>query len=317
MKPSHATTGIIFIERDANRGLQSARHTNDDDQRVPHFRVNDISLGPLERRVLPRMARWLPRWVVPDHLTYLGEFAALAIGIGYFFTRFSLDWLWLVNAAFVLHWVGDSLDGTLARVRHIERERYGFFVDHYSDTISVFFICFGMGLSPLMDMRVALLLIIGYYAMMSLVYLVSMTRDVFKISFAGLGPTEVRLFVIAVNTVVWALGNPRVTVGGAALTLFTLIGCGMLAVLLLFYVIFGEIERRKLGRADPPHPESEVRERREAVIAYPAIAPASGIKQAGSRTLPAFILAAWTSRDEFGRRQFVVTGCGTMTGSEM
>jgi archaetidylinositol phosphate synthase len=237
------------------------------DHGVPHSRINNISLGPLERRVLPVMAKWLPTWVVPDHLTYLGEFAALLICVAYLLTSYSLNWLWLVNAAFVLHWFGDSLDGTLARVRHIERARYGFFVDHYSDTISVFLICLGMGLSPLMDMRVALLLIIGYYAMMSLVYLVSMTRDVFKISFGGLGPTEVRLFVVVSNTLVWALGNPRVPIGGLRLELFTLMGFVMLAVLAVFYIVFGEVERRKLAQADPPPVWSGERERRETMKA--------------------------------------------------
>ena len=153
----------------------------------PIRRINRISLGPFERRVLPWMAARLPRWVLPDHLTWLGMVAAFFIAFAYWMTRYSFDWLWLANALFVLHWAADSLDGTLARVRHIERERYGFFIDHYSDTIAVFLICLGMGISPVMDLRVALLLIVAYYAMMTLVYIVSLARDVFKISFAGLG----------------------------------------------------------------------------------------------------------------------------------
>jgi len=189
---------------------------------------------------------------MPDHLTYLGQFAALLIGISYWLTHFSLNWLWLTNFAFVLHWFGDSLDGTLARVRHIQRERYGFFVDHYSDTIAVFLICFGMGISPIMDMRIALLLIIGYYSMMMLVYLVSLARDLFKISFGGLGPTEVRLVTVIVNIVVWAMKNPTVlSVGGVPLTLFSVIGLGVFIILGLYYLVFGSLEQRKLARLDP------------------------------------------------------------------
>ena len=218
----------------------------------PILRINQISLGPFERRVLPWMARRLPAWVVPDHLTYIGQFAALLIGFSYWLTHYSLNWLWLTNFAFVLHWWGDSLDGTLARVRHIERERYGFFVDHFSDAIAVFLICLGMGLSPIMDLRVALFLIIGYYAMMMLVYLVSLARDVFKISFGGIGPTEVRLVTIIVNTIVWALGNPTVlTVNGTPFTLFSMIGAGVSVILALFYLVFGMVEQRKLARVDP------------------------------------------------------------------
>lgn len=237
------------------------------DPSVPHSRINNISLGPFERRALPWIAKRLPDWIVPDHLTYLGEFAALLIGVSYYLTWHSLNWLWLTNGALVLHWLGDSLDGTLARVRHIERERYGFFVDHYSDTIAVFLICLGMGLSPLMDIRVALLLIIGYYAMMTLVYLVSMTQNVFKISFAGLGPTEVRLAIMLTNMLVWALHNPRIGMGALHMTLFTWMGCTVLAVLLVFYIGFGEVERRKLAREDPAPAWRKPQESRKALKA--------------------------------------------------
>lgn len=94
---------------------------------TPPFRVNQVFFGPFERRALPWIARRLPARIVPDHMTFLGLIAALIIGAAYFLTRFDLDWLWLANAGLVLHWLGDSLDGTLARVRHIEREKYGFF----------------------------------------------------------------------------------------------------------------------------------------------------------------------------------------------
>jgi phosphatidylglycerophosphate synthase len=225
---------------------------------TPKFRINDISLGPFERRVLPWMAKRLPAWVIPDHLTYLAQLAALLIGFSYWRTTSSLNWLWIANAGFVIHWWGDSLDGTLARVRHIERSRYGFFVDHYSDTMAVFLICFGMGLSPLMDMRIALALIIGYYLLMILVNLVSMCRGVFKISFGGIGPTEIRLLIIIANTIVWALGNPHYTVGRHHLALYSIFGLIAAVGLGIYYLIFGEIERRKLSRLDPtPKPAPE------------------------------------------------------------
>jgi archaetidylinositol phosphate synthase len=222
------------------------------DNGQPKLRINQISLGPFERRVLPWLAARLPRWVVPDHLTFLGLFGALVIGVSYMLTHYSYDWLWMASAGLVLNWFGDSLDGTLARTRKIERERYGFFMDHYTDTVAVFFICFGMGLSPLMDLRIALLLMIGYYAMMTLVYIVTLSRDVFKISFGGVGPTELRLFMIFANTVVWALKNPVFTVFGFPLTLFGFFGAFMIAFLAMLYFVFGEIERHKLAKLDPP-----------------------------------------------------------------
>ncbi|HEY3295554.1 MAG TPA: CDP-alcohol phosphatidyltransferase family protein [bacterium] len=243
----------------------------------PILRINNISLGPFERRVLPWMARRLPAWVMPDHLTYLGQFAALLIGFSYWLTHYSLDWLWLTNFAFVLHWYGDSLDGTLARVRNIQRERYGFFVDHYSDAVAVFLICMGMGVSPIMDLRVALMLIVGYYAMMMLVYLVSLARDVFKISFGGFGPTEVRLATIIANIVVWSLHNPTViTIDGVPLTLFSVFGLAVFGVLGVFYVIFGTIEQRKLARLDPT-PDQGASPRSETMVSIPA--PSRGVNR--------------------------------------
>jgi phosphatidylglycerophosphate synthase len=223
---------------------------------TPKFRINDISLGPFERRVLPWMARRLPAWVIPDHLTFVAQVAAVLIGFSYWLTTYDLDWLWVANFGLVIHWWGDSLDGTLARVRHIERDRYGFFVDHYSDTIAVFLICFGMGLSPLMDMRIALALIIGYYLLMTLVNLVSMCRGVFKISFGGIGPTEIRLLIVIANTVIWAMRNPAYVIFGHSQTLFSIMGFAIAIGLGIYYLIFGESERRKLAQLDPtPKPQ--------------------------------------------------------------
>ncbi len=198
------------------------------------------------------MAERLPAWIKPDHLTAMGLLSALIISASYALTTLSYNWLWLANFGLVAHWWADSLDGTLARVRHIERDRYGFFVDHFSDTVAQFLICLGMGLSPLMDLRIALMLLTAYYAMSILVYLVQITRGVFKISFAGIGPTEVRLIVIIVNTVVWYFDNPLVSIGRWKPTLFSLIGIVAAVLLMGAYLVFGGIERHRLAQADPP-----------------------------------------------------------------
>lgn len=217
----------------------------------PKTRINKIMLGSLERPALHWMAKHLPSWVLPDHLSLVAIIAAVVIFISYWLTRFSLDWLWLVNFGLIVHWAGDSLDGTLARVRHIERERYGLFVDHNCDTIAMFLICVGMGVSPLMDLRISLLVLIAYYSMSILVYLVSMASGVFKISFGGLGPTEVRLAIIIANIIIWCLKNPVVGIGKINLTIFSWIGLIAAIILLVTYLIYFEIERRKLARLDP------------------------------------------------------------------
>jgi archaetidylinositol phosphate synthase len=222
---------------------------------APKQRVNRIALARFEQWALPRLARRLPAGVTPDMLTALGLVSAVAIAAAYALTWYGLGWLWLASAAWVVHWFADSLDGTLARVRRIPRERYGFYVDHQSDAISVLLIFSGLGFSPLMPLPVALFLLVGYLLMMILVNVVALTRDVYKISFGRVGPTEARLGMIAVNTVVFFTGNPVLEFGLVSTTLFGIIGVIGAAALLASYAIFSAIERAKLSRLDPtPEP---------------------------------------------------------------
>jgi archaetidylinositol phosphate synthase len=218
---------------------------------APKARVNNILLARFEQWALPRMARRLPGWVTPDMLTALGLLASLLIGAAYLFTHFSLAWLWLASVGFVIHWWADSLDGTLARVRDIRRERYGFYVDHQADAVSVLVIFAGLGFSPLMPLSVALFLVAGYYMMMILVNLVAIARNVFKISFGGLGPTEARIAMIAANTAVFFLNNREVAVLGVEISLFEAIGVAGGTVLVGSYAVFSLIERSRLARLDP------------------------------------------------------------------
>ena len=215
-------------------------------------RVNKIALARFEQWALPRMARRLPAWMTPDTLTVIGLIAAGVIGLSYYLTQYSLGWLWLASLGFVVHWWGDSLDGTLARVRDIRRERYGFYVDHQSDAVSTLVIFLGLGFSPLMELSIALFLVVGYFLMMILVNLVTIARDVFKISFAGFGPTESRLAMIAANTLVFFLENPLVTVAGSEFRLFSLIGIVGSVALLGTYVVTSLKERAVLAELDPP-----------------------------------------------------------------
>jgi hypothetical protein len=214
-------------------------------------RVNEILLGRFERWALPRMAAALPRWVAPDHLTWFAAAAAIAGGAAYAATWFSLDWLWAVNLALVAHWWGDSLDGTLARVRNARRERYGFYVDHQCDAVSAVALFMGLGASPLMQFEIAMGMLIALLLVMLLVGFVTIARDVFKISFAGLGPTEARIYLVACNTAVWSLSNPLVDVLRWRLTLFDLLGLAGIGGLALTYVAASLRERAKLARMDP------------------------------------------------------------------
>ncbi|MCJ7694109.1 MAG: CDP-alcohol phosphatidyltransferase family protein, partial [Anaerolineaceae bacterium] len=136
-----------------------------------HERVNDILLGFIERPTLNWFARHMPAWVTPDLLTGIGVFASILILVSYALVPLNKNFLWLASLGFFLNWFGDSLDGSLARYRHIERPRFGFFIDHSVDAFSVVMIFVGFGLSGYVNIVVACLGAIAYLMVSILVYL--------------------------------------------------------------------------------------------------------------------------------------------------
>jgi len=165
-----------------------------------HQRVNDILLGPLERPALKWLSEHMPAWVTPDLMTVTGVAGALVITLGYGLSQFHPGFLWLATLGFVINWFGDSLDGTLARHRHIERPIFGFYIDHVSDVLTEIIIILGMGLSPYIRFSVASMCCIAYLSMSVLVYIRTCLVGEFKISYGKLGPTEVRVIAMGLNT---------------------------------------------------------------------------------------------------------------------
>jgi phosphatidylglycerophosphate synthase len=172
-------------------------------------RVIQTLTGPWEKRVLPKMARALPAWVNPDHLTVLGVVAGFIIFAGLVLVHYSRWWIILSNVGFFVHWWADSLDGTLARVRHREREQYGYFVDHVSDAFTTILFALGLALSSLVHIGVGMSVALGYLLMNVYAHVEAYIDRVFKISYAGLGPTEVRIICVAVTTLA-AIWNPTI-----------------------------------------------------------------------------------------------------------
>jgi phosphatidylglycerophosphate synthase len=157
-------------------------------------------LANLERPVLLWLATRVPRSIRSNHLTGLGVLGATGAGIAYALTNYSHAWLWVASAMLVVNWIGDSLDGTLARVRGTQRPKYGYYLDHVVDAYSTAIIGLGLGLSPYVYLGIALGIVIVYLAMSINVYLESTVFGVFKISYGRVGPTEVRLILILLNT---------------------------------------------------------------------------------------------------------------------
>jgi archaetidylinositol phosphate synthase len=193
--------------------------------------------GPVEKRVLTWLAARVPARVNSDHLTGLGFAAMLGAGACYALSG-SRPWLLLlVNVLLALNWLGDSLDGTLARYRNRCRPRYGFYVDHMVDMFGALFLLGGIALSGHMSRGVALAVLVAYLMMAIHVYLATYALGVFKIAYAGLGGTELRLVLAAGNVVIMVA--PRVTLAGFPVLLYDLVGMAAaagLAVTLLLAV---------------------------------------------------------------------------------
>lgn len=155
--------------------------------------------GP-ERRVLHALAARVPRMIRSNHLTALGMVGAAGAGAAYALSNYHPAWLWVASLMLVVNWLGDSLDGTLARVRGTQRPKYGYYLDHVVDAFSTAVIGLGIGLSPYVYLGLALGIVVVYLAMSINVYLESTVFGVFKISYGRVGPTEVRLILILLNT---------------------------------------------------------------------------------------------------------------------
>ncbi|MFW6192984.1 MAG: CDP-alcohol phosphatidyltransferase family protein [Gemmatimonadota bacterium] len=217
-----------------------------------HERTSEFLLRRLEARVLPWLASRLPRRVVPDHMTLVGVVASAGIAVSYLMTNQDPAWLWAASAGLVVQWFGDSLDGTLARHRGIERPRYGFYLDHVVDAFSTVAIGLGLGLSPYMLLSVGLALVIGYLLLSINVYLETHVHGEFSFGYGWLGPTEARLLLIGLNTVAATLGPLEFEVAGVGATVFDV--AGMAAALGMAGLLAVRVGRnlRRLARLEPP-----------------------------------------------------------------
>ncbi len=198
-------------------------------------RVQTGLLSGVESRILQWIAQRLPQSIGPDHLTLLGFLAMAGAGLAYGFSDTRAQLLHLVNFCIFLNWLGDSLDGTLARYRNKLRPRYGFYVDHIIDSFGAVFLLVGLALSGLMSERIALSLLALYLLLSIHSYLTAHTLGVFRISFFHFSPTELRLLLVVGNLVV--LFKPFVSLWGHRWLLFDVGGVVGILILALVIVI--------------------------------------------------------------------------------
>jgi archaetidylinositol phosphate synthase len=200
----------------------------------PAKRSHTSILAAAEKRALIAIAQRLPAWVNSDHLTGLGFVALLAAGASYAFASVHAVGLLLVIPCLMLNWFGDSLDGTLARVRDCQRPRYGFYVDHILDAIGMSVLMAGMAFSGYISPVVAAVFLIVYLLLSIEIYLATYTIGTFHLSYWSFGPTELRILLIVGN--LFALRRADAVIAGHSFLLFDIgftIGACALAIILV------------------------------------------------------------------------------------
>jgi len=227
-------------EKKSAREAGAARHT----------RVNNVMLGFLERPALRWLCERMPSWVSSDMLTALGLIGALVVGAGYMLAKYNPLFIWLASFGLVINWFGDSLDGSLARHRHMERPKFGFFIDHTIDVIAELAIFGGLALSGYVNPALALLALAGYLMMSVFVYIYTFVSGEFRISYGGVGPTEMRVIVIISNALIFFIGKPVVDLGFIRFGLYDFILVGVIAMLFLTYIFMVITKAIELSRQE-------------------------------------------------------------------
>ena len=213
-------------------------------------RIQESVTSGLERKVLPWMAYHMPLWVNSDQLTLLGFVAMFMAGCSYLLGRWHPIGLLLATVCLVVNWFGDSLDGTLARVRNRKRPRYGFYIDHIVDSFGALFLMTGLGLSGYVDSRIAMAMLNAFLLLSIETYLASCTLGIFRLSFAKFGPTEIRVLLALGNFVLWFRPNMRVP--GVSWRLLDFAGVIAITVMGLMVVVAAVWHTAELYRQETP-----------------------------------------------------------------
>ena len=162
-------------------------------------RIQTSILNPYEKKILTYMAERMPACVTSDMLTFVGFLGALVMATGYSLSNLNLHWLWLSCLGLFINWFGDSMDGSLARVRGTQRKTYGFFIDHNVDVINETIMFISVGVSPLVNMSFAMFALVAYLMLSVYVYIDCHLKGEMRLTYSGLGPTEFRLMLVITN----------------------------------------------------------------------------------------------------------------------
>lgn len=222
-------------------------------------RIQTSILNPYEKKILTYMAERMPAWVTSDMLTFVGFLGALVMATGYSLSNLNMHWLWLSCLGLFINWFGDSMDGSLARVRGTQRKIYGFFIDHNVDVINETIMFISVGVSPLVNMSFAMFALVAYLMLSVYVYIDCHLKGEMRLTYSGLGPTEFRLLLVITN--ICFIYIPWLSEWKKPMTLFHnnfMIGifdyiAVVAALLIIFFWLRGFFQDAKyFAKIDPP-----------------------------------------------------------------
>lgn len=221
-------------------------------------RIQTSILNSLEKKALVWLASRQPKWMTSDMLTVIGVLGAVVVAVGYALSNYDISWLWLSSFGYFVNWYGDSLDGTLARVRGTQRPVYGFYLDHCVDGMTMAIMCIGAGLSKMLNLYIAMAVLVVYLLLSISVYINAHLKGEFKLTYAGMGPTEFRIIMVLVNTLFVYVAPLRefsltlnVLNNEIVLGSFDFIGFAILIILSVIYLTNFAGDAKGYAEADP------------------------------------------------------------------
>ena len=232
--------------------------TDDMQEHKQAERIQTSILNAAEKKALVWLAHRQPKWMTSDMLTGIGFFGALVIAAGYVLVNKDINFLWLASLGLVINWYGDSLDGTLARVRNTQRPVYGYYLDHTVDGINESLMFIGLGLSGLIHLPLSLAILVVYLLLTINVSVNAHLKKEFRLTYAKLGPTEFRILGIIANTLLFFIRPFReftldISVCGKDLTLYSLdlVGLAVILLLLVIHLVTIAGDARYYAKIDP------------------------------------------------------------------
>lgn len=221
-------------------------------------RIQTSLLNGVEKKALLFLAERQPAWMTSNILTFIGFIGSVLIAAGYLLSAKNINYIWLSSLGFIVNWYGDSLDGTLARVRNRQRPVFGYYLDHTMDVVCELIMFLGLGLSGLIKFEVSVLILVLYLMLTLNVSINAHLKNEFRLTYAKLGPTEFRVLGIIANTIVIYVDSillPLVDLNilnrHIELSMLDIIGIVILFILILIYSVTVIKDLRDYSIMDP------------------------------------------------------------------